>query len=152
MKTVRRLFTGLLLLGMVCTSSWGEESTEAMTELLIRVEYGQTEAREMLSLINELRMGDEAWYWDRNDAEKVFITEEDRHPLVYDCELEKAAMRRAAEIALCFTHQRPNGQSCFSAQPAGLVGASGENIAACYGYSAEQVFRMWREDEKGYDG
>lgn len=152
MKTVRRLLAGLLLLGMVCTPSWGEESAEAMTELLIRVEYGQTEAREMLSLINELRMGDEAWYWDRNDAEKVFIPEEDRHPLVYDCELEKAAMRWAAEIALCFTHQRPNGQSCFSAQPAGLVGASGENIAACYGYSAEQVFRMWREDEKGYDG
>ena len=151
MRAVKRWLAGLLLLGLVCASAWAEDAEECV-EVLLRVRYAQTEMRAMLEPINELRMGDEAWYWNSSDTEKVFIAEEDRYPLVYDCELEKIAMQRAAEIALRYAHERPNGTSCFSAYPAGLAGAKGENIAASYGCSAERVFQGWREDDKTYEG
>lgn len=46
-------------------------------------------------------------------------------PLVMNRELQKAAMRRAAELAVKYDHVRPNGKICFSASD--LI--YGENIA-----------------------
>lgn len=46
--------------------------------------------------------------------------------LTMDAQLTEAAMVRAAELALYFSHTRPDGSSCFTVSPK----ASGENIAA----------------------
>lgn len=47
-------------------------------------------------------------------------------PVTIDAELTEAAMQRAAECALNFSHTRPDGEDCFSIS----ARISGENIAA----------------------
>ncbi len=112
--------------------------------------YEQTEARSMLNMVNEFRASSEAWYWDETDSQKLMQTH--LEPLQYDYELEKAAMKRAAELAVMYAHTRPNGSSPFSAYPDSYsYTAAGENIA--YGYrSAYSVFKAWREDNDNYSG
>ena len=48
-------------------------------------------------------------------------------PLVMTPALTDAAMKRAAELAVSYSHTRPNGSECFTAIP--WVGCAGENIA-----------------------
>ena len=74
--------------------------------------FKQTEARSMLDMINSMRTNYEtAWYYAA-DGSKLYLS--DLEPLQYDYELEKMAMKRAEEIALSFSHTRPNGTSCFT--------------------------------------
>ena len=109
---------------------------------------GQTEARGMLGMINDLRKPANAWYWNQTDTEK--ITPQDLAPLQYDYALEAVAMQRAAEIALSFSHTRPNGERCFTAYT-GIYYHKGENIAIGYG-SAENAFEAWCETNEPYKG
>ncbi len=106
------------------------------------------ETRQMLSYINDLRAND-AWYWDPSDTERVYVT--GLEPLVYDYELERVAMQRAAEIAVSFSHTRPNGESCFTAYPSDLAWGCGENIAIGQS-SAYNVFVDWAEADENYAG
>lgn len=110
--------------------------------------YGQTEARKMLSMINSFRTGGDAWYWNSDNASKTVCT--GLKPLSYDYTLERTAMTRAMEIALSFSHTRPNGQSCMTAFT-GSYNYRGENIAAGNS-SAERTFIQWREDDDDYSG
>ncbi len=48
-------------------------------------------------------------------------------PLVMMPALTDAAMKRAAELAVSYSHTRPNGSQCFTTIP--WVGCAGENIA-----------------------
>lgn len=59
-------------------------------------------------------------------------------PLTMDTSLLEAAMVRATEIAVDFSHDRPNGQTCFSISQK----AMGENIAAGSS-TAEGVMDQW---------
>lgn len=96
----------------------GEMRVSAATPpVKIKVTYGQTEARTMLADINEFRTSDtEAWCWDKTDSIKEsWRTTE----LQYDYELERVAMKRAAEIALSYDHTRSNGTSYLTAYPSG---------------------------------
>ena len=115
----------------------------------IEVTYQQTEARSMLSLINNFRKSSYAWYWKENNKDKV--TCRGLSNLVYDYDLEKIAMQRAAEVAVKFSHIRPNGESWYSAYPYRVYMSCGENIAAGY-VDAQDVFIGWREDNENYDG
>lgn len=110
--------------------------------------YGQSEARRMLDMINEFRTGGTAWRWDESSTTKVPCT--GLGELIYDYGLEQTAMQRAAEIALSFSHTRPNGDSCFTAYE-GRQGAKGENIAAGR-RTAETTFDQWKEEEENYGG
>ena len=113
----------------------------------IEVEYGQTEARSMLKDINSFRQGNDAWYWNSSDTEKVKC--KDLGALKIDYTLEKIAMKRAAEIATKFSHERPSGQYVFTEMSG--YGAAGENIA--YGYStADSVLTAWKETNQKYAG
>lgn len=84
----------------------------------------QTEAYRMLAMVNaeRARVGVPALQWD------------------YD--LEQSAIQRAAEIFLMFSHERPDGSSCFSAFPSGLS-MYGENIAMASFGNADNAFNMW---------
>ena len=114
-----------------------------------QVTYGQTEARAMLDRINAFRQSDEAWYWNKTDTEKIYVT--GLQPLQYDYDLENTAMLRALEIALYFSHTRPDGAECFSAFSDREWSALGENIA-CGQLTEEIAFTDWREDDDPYAG
>lgn len=117
----------------------------------IQVCYGQTEGRSILDMINNLRTGSDAWYWNEDNRTKTYC--KNLNELSYDYELEKFAMQRAAEIAVYFSHTRPNGKSCFSIyEENGLeYGYVGENIA--YGYmTAEAVNEAFWEANQMYNG
>lgn len=84
----------------------------------------QTEAHRMLAMVNNerARLGVPALQWD------------------YD--LEQSAMQRAAETFIMFSHDRPDGSSCFTAFPSGLS-MYGENIAMASFGNADNAYNMW---------
>ena len=120
-------------------------------DVIIEPVYDQTEVRSMLDSINEFRTGSDAWYWNSSDTEKVVLT--DLQPLAYDYDLEKVAMQRAAEIAVYWSHTRPDGSSTWSAYSdlGYSSNGKGENIAAGQ-TSAASAFTAWREDNDKYSG
>lgn len=126
-------------------------AAENTVNVKLDVQYGQVEARTITDMVNEFRTGSEAWYWNEDNTTKTVCN--NLGTLTYDKTLEQAAMKRAAELALGYSHTRVNGESCFTAfSEYGYTGrASGENIAAGYA-SAQSVFVGWREDEDDYDG
>ena len=83
----------------------------------------QTDCRAMLAKVNNLRASEGA------------------SVLMWDEELEKCAIQRAAECAVMFSHTRPNGADCFSINDK----VTGENIAYNAGYanSATVAFDGW---------
>ena len=89
----------------------------------VTAEQKQKDARSILPKVNLLRKAEGA------------------SELVWDDDLEKAAIQRAAECAVMFSHTRPSGQSCFTV----CDKASGENIGMCYGFAdvPGQVFDQW---------
>jgi len=64
--------------------------------LSFTVQYGQTEARSLLNMINNYRASGSS---------------ANTTPYLYDYDLEKAAMQRAAELAILFDFDRPDGTS-----------------------------------------
>ena len=124
----------------------------ATTPVSISVQYGQTEARTILNMINKMRTSStDAWYWKQDDTTKTYCT--NLQPLQYDYDLEKTAMQRAAEIAIIYSHTRPNNKDTFSAfyENSVYYTYAGENIAAGYG-TADSVNDGWREDNELYAG
>ena len=120
-------------------------------ELPIEVKFCQTEARSELDMINELRTGEDAWYWNEDDTEKIVF--DNLEEIRYDYALEKVAMQRAVEAAIYYSHTRPNGGRFFTAY--NDLGYSwrncGENVAAGY-RTASAVFTGWAEENEAYAG
>ena len=131
-------------------------NAEEIIPVNISVKYGQTEARRILDMINELRTSPtDAWAWDKTDTKQVAYP--GLKELVYDYDLERLAMKRAAEIALSYDHTRPNGQNPFTIYTEENITRrdAGENIAVASPnvYSkAEAVNDGWREDNEPYAG
>ena len=130
------------------------EPDKSVPSYNITVTYGQSEARSMRDMINKFRTGSDAWYWASDDTSKVTCS--GLSELTYDYNLEKIAMLRAAEIAVSFSHTRPDGTDCFSA--VGEIGYSwnalGENIAYGWGSfnTAAEVMEAWKETNESYSG
>lgn len=80
------VFAMLLLLGSTTIVTNAADGTVTKT---LSVQYGQTEAREMLKMVNDFRTGGENWYWNEDNQTKSNCK---GSTLVYDYELEKAAM------------------------------------------------------------
>ena len=124
----------------------------AATTITVTGQYYQTDARSMLNMINKFRQGDNAWYWNSNDSEKIWLN--GLKPYTYDYNLEKIAMQRAMEIALLFAHERPDGSSIYSISAGGIT-SCGENIAIGTGNNtstAEKAFNQWLEENDKYEG
>jgi len=149
------IIAALLVIAMTGTASAADTVSVDVTGT-----YGQTEARSMLSLVNDFRTGritdggqSTVWAYDSqgniDTASYANLSE-----LQYDYELEKVAKKRAMELILQFDHQRPDGQSCYSIFPNGYS-AMGENIAAGYGdrtNTAQKAFKSWSETDYLYSG
>ena len=112
--------------------------------------YGQSQAREMLPLINDLRTGKNAWAFDQSGAR---ITYEDLPRLSYDYALEQIAMQRAAEIAVLYMTVRPDGSSYATCQYDG-VSSAGENILYVKdgAVTAAEAMEIFKEAEAGWSG
>ncbi|MBR5113002.1 MAG: CAP domain-containing protein [Clostridia bacterium] len=123
-----------------CVFAAGSDSTT------LEVKYCQTEARSMLADINAFRTGSDTWYWNADNKTKKICS--GLSPLVYDYDLEKAAMQRAAEIIVSFSHERPNGTEFHTAYT-GNVRA--ENLAAGQ-TSVLEVMNDWIEADQYYEG
>ena len=66
--------------------------------------------------------------------------------LTMDEDLLACAMQRAAEVAVYFSHTRPDGSSCFTVLPQKHLSYCGENIAAGQP-SADGVMTDWMNSE-----
>ena len=131
MNLKRKATAMLLALFMTLTPLFPALAADSgETEIVIKPGFGQSEARSMLDMINALSGGD---------------------PLVYSYALEEIAMQRAAEVALSFSHTRPDNRGCFSATTADGIQSWGENIAAGSA-TAAGAFKQWREDNEKYAG
>ncbi|MBP5463270.1 MAG: CAP domain-containing protein, partial [Lachnospiraceae bacterium] len=121
---------------------------KAAADYTITGKYHQSDARSSLSLINDLRSGDTAWYWNEDDTEKLYFT---LNGLTYDYGLEKIAMQRAAEIAVFYSHTRPNGERGLDLVIDG-VRSYAENIAISTGnMNSAGAFQMWCEENDHHE-
>ena len=127
-------------------------AAEEIIPVNISVQYGQTEARTILDMINEMRTSDDdAWCWDETNTKKEVYWGD---ALTYDYDLEKLAMKRAAELVIRYDHDRPNGEyfsSIYKEENVTDWQSVGENIAIGY-HSAQAVNTAWREDGEKYNG
>ena len=127
-------------------------AAEEIIPVNISVQYGQTEARTILDMINEMRTSDDdAWCWDETNTKKEVYWGD---ALTYDYDLEKLAMKRAAELVIRYDHDRPNGEyfsSIYKEENITDWQFVGENIAIGY-HSAQAVNTAWREDGEDYNG
>lgn len=152
-KTKLRLLLLLFFIGglIILPQKANADEVEAVP-VSISVKYGQTEARTILDMINEARTNSEhAWYWNKDDTTKTFCT--DLKELEYDYDLERVAMKRAAEIALSYAHERPMGGYAWDIYKQENISYryAGENIAAGQTTAAKVNFD-WREDNEPYGG
>ncbi len=151
-KTVLLLvaMTSLFLMvqgGISASAASGSDTVD------VSVTYYQTQARSMLSMINNFRKSDDAWYWNEDNETKTTCS--GLSELTYDYNLEKVAMQRAVEIALYFSHTRPSNKTCWTAYSEAnySYGYAGENIAyGSYYSTADYPFYAWQETDADYDG
>ena len=122
-------------------------SANQFTNTDLQVTYRQTEARSMLAMINKFRQSSDAWYYDQS-GKKVY--QKNLSPLKYDYDLEKIAMQRAAELAICYSHERPDGTGCYTVVVNGK-NTIAENIAP-FQSTANDAFVAWQETKKGFEG
>jgi hypothetical protein len=108
----------------------------------------QSDAEATLATINAFRTSGNAWCWNESNTEKVAIGA--LQPLTYDYNLEQIAIQRAFEIALYWSHTRPDGSSCFTATYGGTQ-SYGENIAIGQP-SAASAYTSWLEENDPYAG
>lgn len=143
-KTISCILLVLVLLCSVVTPSFAGDGREYSFE----VTYHQTEARTIFAKVNAFRTGSNAWYWNSDNTTKTVCSGLSK--LVYDYDLEKIAMQRAAEIVANFAHTRPNGDKWTTAYPSGYSYIS-ENIA-CGHPTADAVEAGFEEADKMYEG
>lgn len=148
-QPINRILIGFLILILITFTGYQPVYAADTTEtVVLNVTYGQTNARQMLSLINDFRTGDDAWYWDSTNTSKIQCS--NLGTLTYDYGLEQIAMQRAAEIALIWGHTRPNGGTFYSFTYQG-VSSNGENLAAGSSTYAD-AFELLQETDEDYSG
>ncbi len=144
MRNFRRITAMILALVLVLSCA----CAAAEVQVQIKGEFKYSDARKMLPKINSLRTGSGAWYIAQNNRTRVKV--KGLKPLEYDYNLERVAMQRALELAVLFSHTRPNGAAWSSLYPKGY-NARGENVAYGFG-STTAVFNAFAEENENYAG
>lgn len=152
----RRVFKRVIVLALVLALLPFRQTTFAADtkNVAIHVRYGQTEARTLLGMMNSLRSNsNDAWYWEQGNATRKQCT--NLKPFVYDYGLEEVAMKRAVEIALVYSHGRPNGENFWKAYADCGINIEkeycAENIAVGFP-TATAVNTAWTEANERYEG
>ena len=151
-KLIRRCLALALSAVFVLTCAAPVSAAGTDINVQLDVTYSQTDARDMLTMINDFRASDDAWYWNQDNSAKTDVSGK-LQDFIYDYNLEQVAMQRAAEIVVAFSHTRPDGSSWFTAfdEFVGTYYSASENIAIGYA-SAQDAFEGWREDNEDYSG
>ena len=159
MKKITSLLLSFVLMFSVLGSTLQSYAAEKVS---YNVTYYQSEARKMLNMINNFRASDDTWMIFRGKKTPFYeiyqiipgcegCSKEDiQRPLVYNYELEKYAMQRAAELACDPNdHSSPDGSSIFDC----VEIYDSENIASGDKQlkSAKNAFSAFREDDFGSD-
>ena len=84
----------LAVLALMGVTAMAEDAVKLTYDLEYRYDLAQT----VYDLTNDLRTGDNAWLWNADDTQKEPV--EGLEAFFYDYGLEKAAMERAAELAV----------------------------------------------------
>lgn len=108
-----------------------DENNPNEFDLYLEGTFDEEQAFEVLEIVNDTR-------------ENLGL-----NPLIMDSTLMDAAMQRAAECAVYYSHTRPNGKLCFSILDDTYKNGCGENIAAGY-TSADDVMNGWLNSEGHY--
>ena len=152
-RTKLRILLFLLFIGgLIIIPQKAKANEVEVVPVNISLKYGQTEARTILDMINEARTNPAyAWYWDKTDTNRIACP--GLEELQYDYDLERVAMKRAAEIALSYAHERPIGGYVWDIYEEENIEyrAAGENIAVAQ-KTASEVNLGWREDNEKYGG
>lgn len=121
-KVVAVLLCAVLMAGALSLNLLAAEPSSKVT-VHVTGKQQEAQAREVLTLINQKR------------------AEAGAGPLIMADALEDVAEQRAAELAVLFSHTRPDGTDCFTAADGtGLsYRAAGENIASGYPNAASVV-------------
>lgn len=153
-KFMKKILTAVIAAAMVLTVSApviladNTVIAEAAQTLPVKCTYDISGAQSIVAMINSLRTGADAWYWNTNNSEKVNCGP--LSELQWDEGLAQDAMQRAAEIAVSFSHTRPDGQN-WSTVDTTSMSCRGENIAAGQ-TSPASANESWREDNEYYGG
>ena len=145
------LAAAIIITSLMCANfSAAANGTKTIS---VTAEFGQSEARSILDMINEFRTGNDAWYWDKDN--ETVIKCSSLGELKYDYKLEETAMQRAVEIAIEFSHTRPDGRNTWTAYTENGINlitavTCGENIASGH-LTAGEVHEDWREDFADYE-
>ena len=62
-----------VLLAALILLPFATQGAAAATTITVTGQYYQTDARSMLNMINKFRQGENAWYWNSNDSEKIWL-------------------------------------------------------------------------------
>ena len=164
------LLLAALAMGLcLAQPAWADEdSSDETYNVTVTGTYHQSDAYSMLAMINKFRTaevdendGNTPWAWNETDTKKVHY--DGLKELKWSSDLEEIAMQRAAEIALRYSHTRPNGESCFTTKSSSDKSSFGENLAQGKDYEADVIlgldkeyydcsaaFKDWREDDCFY--
>lgn len=151
---------GVLAADNTQTKSGFPKVDSSNPEILLTVQFHQTEARKTLELVNNFRTGDEAYYANADGSGPVYV--KGLKPLTYSYGLETIAMQRAVEYAAWEVlgakadssnpHIRPNGTEAGSARLENGAELWGENLG--YGMNvkktANEAISSWKEDGLPY--
>ncbi|MBE6500389.1 MAG: CAP domain-containing protein [Methanobrevibacter thaueri] len=103
--------------------------------------------------LNSFRLEDGVWYWNKDDTTKTYFNTGGNttlKALSWDSDLEETAKIRAKEISISFSHNRPDGSSCWTIYPD--YWGMGENIAYGTSLSGKAVTELWKETNDPYSG
>ncbi len=131
MKSIKRFMAIMLVICLLCSMSQ-VFAVDSTVTIQFKGTQNYNEAYAVLDLVNQYR------------------AEEGLPALKMDEELMAAAMQRAAECSIYFSHTRPDGTSCFTVFPSKFTyGSRAENIAIGQG-SATAVMNSWMNSPGHY--
>ena len=105
----------------------------------------QAADRKMLDLVNSFRKSSEAWHYDQNGQ---VVRDSNLSELTFDYALERTAYKRAKEIAVYMSHDRPNGESISEITAQTYVW---ENIS-CGPATIQEAMEDFKETNQNYLG
>ncbi|MBO5151378.1 MAG: Ig-like domain repeat protein [Methanobrevibacter sp.] len=114
---------------------------------------GYVNASEAYVFLNKFRQEKGAWYWLSDDVSKAYFNTIDTNqlqPLMRSEALEETAKIRAKEASVLFSHDRPDGTSCYTAFP-DTPSARGECLARYY-VTCEDAIEGLKETYYNFDG
>ena len=73
-KLIRRCLALALSAVFVLTCAAPVSAAGTDIDIQLDVTYSQTDARDMLTLINDFRASDQAWYWNKDNSTKTDVS------------------------------------------------------------------------------